>query len=55
MFYKLQAFFIIGCGVGIAASIMFSIVKLFQHSPWMGIVGCVCLATSGRWTLKALS
>lgn len=54
MFYKLQAFAIIGCGVAIAASIMYAIAMLFALSPWMGIAGCAVLGSSSVATLKVL-
>ena len=54
MKYKLTAFCVIGCGVGIAAGIITSIALLFQQSPALGIVGCVVLATSGAATHRVL-
>ena len=54
MWYKIQAFAVIGCGVAIAAGIMYSIFTLFALSPIWGITGCVVLGTSGAATLKVL-
>jgi hypothetical protein len=54
MWFKVQAFAIIGCGVGIAASIVWSVCLLFAHSAPLGIVGCVVLAGSGAVTHRVL-
>lgn len=54
MKYKLEAFCIIGCGVAIAAGLMYSIAMLFSQSPAWGITGCVVLAVSGSATHKVL-
>ena len=54
MRYKLTAFAIIGCGVGIAAGVVYSIALLFWHSPAWGIVGCAVLASSATATHKVL-
>lgn len=54
MRYKLQAFCVIGCGVGIAAGIVYSVGLLFAQSPALGIVGCVVLASSARVTHRVL-
>lgn len=54
MKHKLQAFCIIGAGVGIAVGIVYSVALLFSLSPTFGIVGCVVLAGSGAATHRAL-
>lgn len=54
MKYKLTAFCIIGCGVGIAAGVVYSIALLFAQSPAMGIVGCAVIASSGVATHRVL-
>lgn len=52
--YKLTAFCIIGCGVGIAAGVVYSVALLFAQSPSLGIVGCAVLAGSGMATHRVL-
>lgn len=54
MRHKLEAFVIIGCGVAIAACVVYSIALLFWHSPAWGVVGCVVLGSSATVTHRVL-